>query len=90
MARIEVENIRELDGRGSLKAFVDIRIGGTLFRSWRIVQQTGQKPWVSPPVERWSGKDGKTRYTRLVEFPADFQKAVESAILGAWESRRSW
>jgi len=34
---IKVERIKDVGGRGNLRAFVDFRIGRTLFRSWRII-----------------------------------------------------
>lgn len=59
---IKIECIKPVKDRGSLRAFVDLRIGKTLFRSWRIVQQEGKRPWVSPPVESGETSDGERRY----------------------------
>jgi DNA-binding cell septation regulator SpoVG len=84
---IRVERIRNVEGKGNLKAFVDLRIGKTLFRSWRIIQQPGQRPWVSPPVESWETKEGERRYRRLVVLPEELQKRVEEEVLRAWQGR---
>lgn len=84
MTEIKVEKLRKVEGRGSLRAFVDLRIGRTLFRSWRVVQQEGQRPWVSPPVESWEDRDGKRHYRRLVEFPDELKRRVDEAVLKAY------
>lgn len=81
---ITIETLKLVNGGGNLKAFVDLRIGETLFRSFRIVQQPGQKAWVSPPADSWTGKDGKKRFTRLIEFPERIRTAVEAVVLAAW------
>lgn len=86
MTDIKVERIIPITHRGTLRAFVDLRIGRTLFRSWRIVQQEGKRPWVSPPVESWETPDGERRYKRLVVLPEELQKKVEAAVLQAWQA----
>jgi len=83
---IKIECIKPVKDHGSLRAFVDLRIGRTLFRSWRIVQQEGKRPWVSPPVESWETPDGERRYKRLVVLPEELQKKAETAVLQAWQA----
>jgi len=85
MSNIKVERIIPINNRGNLRAFVDLRIGRTLFRSWRIIQEEGKRPWVSPPVESWETPDGERRYKRLVILPPELQTQVESCILKAWK-----
>ena len=85
MTNIKVERIIPINNRGNLRAFVDLRIGRTLFRSWRIIQEEGKRPWVSPPVESWETPDGERRYKRLVILPPELQTQVESCILKAWK-----
>jgi len=82
---VKIEKLKPVKDRGSLRAFVDLRIGRTLFRSWRIVQQEGKHPWVSSPVESWETPDGERRYKRLVVLPEELQKKVEAAVLQAWQ-----
>jgi len=84
---IKVERIKGVEGRGNLKAFVDFRMGRTLFRSWRILQEAGKRPWVSPPVETWETKDGERRYKRLVVLPEELHKRVEEEILRVWQQQ---
>jgi hypothetical protein len=82
--QITIEKLRPINGSGSLRAFCDLRIGESIFRSFRVIQQPGQDAWVSPPSESWTGNDGKKQFTRLIEFPERLQKAVEVAVLAAW------
>ena len=84
---VKVERIKPVKGRGSLRAYVDLRIGRTLFRSWRIIQEDGKSPWISPPVESWETKDGERRYKRLIVFPEELHRQVEDAVLQAWRVR---
>jgi len=86
---VEILNLRPVQNRGNLKAFADIKIGEILIRSFRVVQQPGRRPWVSPPVESWEGDDGQRHYKRLVVLPEDLGEEVSRAILAAWRKGRN-
>jgi DNA-binding cell septation regulator SpoVG len=67
---------------GSLRAFASVRIGPALVvHKCRVIQQPGQRAWVSMPQERWEGTDGKLHYTALVEVSGTLRGRVEMAIL---------
>jgi len=85
---VKVLNLRPVQNRGNLKAFVDVEINEILIRSFRVVQQPGQRPWVSPPVESWEGDDGQRHYRRLVVLPEDLREEVFRAILAAWRESK--
>ncbi len=72
MANIIVQKIRPVNGNGHMKAFVQLKIDETLFGGFRVIQKPGQKPWVSPPQESWTGSDGKpgTQTDRVSEDTA--------------------
>jgi hypothetical protein len=71
---------------GNLKAFCDVQVGSSLtIYGFRIVQQAGQKPWISPPQRSWTGDDGKPRYSPILELKGELKREVEQAILAAWE-----
>jgi DNA-binding cell septation regulator SpoVG len=73
--------------KGNLKAMASVRIGPSLLvRKCRVIQQPGQRAWVSMPQERWDGHDGKPHYTALVELSGTLRARVEQAILQ--EARR--
>jgi DNA-binding cell septation regulator SpoVG len=46
---LTVARIRPVTNRGNLHAFLDVRIGQLILCSLRIIQQPGQRPWVSLP-----------------------------------------
>ena len=70
---------------GPLKAFVDVQVGTTLIvHGCRVIQQPGQRAFVSPPQVAWTGQDGKKHYSPIVEWTGALKSAVETAILDAW------
>ncbi len=86
--RIAVEQIREVKGKGNLRAMADVRVGRMLIRGCRVVQEEGKAAWVSMPVISWE-EDGETRYKTMLELPPDWKKAVSDAVLKAWDNLRS-
>jgi hypothetical protein len=46
---IEVVAIRPLDGTGTIKGYVDLKIGGITIRGAKIIQQENQKTWLGMP-----------------------------------------
>ena len=67
---------------GSLRAFASVQVGPSLVvHKFRIVQQPGQRPWVSPPQETWKDREGRTQYFPLVVLTGSLKTRVEAAIL---------
>lgn len=88
-----VSEIRVLDitdvNKGNLKAFVDVAIGFSMrVYGFRIIQQPGQKMWVSPPQRSWEGEDGKMKYSPILELTGSLKARVEKAILDAYIQTR--
>jgi DNA-binding cell septation regulator SpoVG len=84
MPRVTVLSLRPLTGAGNLHAYADVEIDGRfVIRSCRVIQQPGQRAYVSGPQEQ---RDG--RYWPLVIFrdPA-LKEAVCRAVLDAWEAQ---
>jgi DNA-binding cell septation regulator SpoVG len=85
-APIQVLKVKPLDNGGNLRAFASVRIGAVVIHSVRIVQQPGQKPWVSMPQTK-SGDPPK--YYPIVEIESDgLRNRVRDAVLEAWEAGR--
>lgn len=83
---ITVLNIKEMDGQGSLKAFVSVTINHKLtIHSCRIVQQPGQKAWFSLPQREWTDSTGQKRYSPLIEIPEKVKTAIREAVLDHWK-----
>jgi DNA-binding cell septation regulator SpoVG len=84
-AKIQVIAIRFID-KGAVRAIADVGLGSSLtIREFKVIQQSGQRAWVSPPSREWKGTDGKRHFTPLVELLGSLRKRVEQAVLEAWE-----
>ena len=83
MAIIKVLEIKTVQN-GNLKALAKLKIGETIFHDFRVVQQPGQRAWVSAPVTSWTGNDGKIQYKTVIEFPKRLKDAVADVVLEAW------
>jgi DNA-binding cell septation regulator SpoVG len=84
-SKIRIITIHQAVG-GNLRAFVDIGLGASLvIKGFRIVQQPGQKAWVAPPQREFMGDNGLKRYAPIGELSGGLKRAVEQAILAAWE-----
>jgi DNA-binding cell septation regulator SpoVG len=59
-APIEVVAIRHLDGKSSVKAFVDLKLGGITIKGCKIVRQGDQRPWVAMPAVKLTRAAGLT------------------------------
>jgi DNA-binding cell septation regulator SpoVG len=82
-AAIQVLAIRKLDGRSSVKAFTDLRIGGVTIKGAKIVQQDGQKAWLAMP----SVKTDRA-WQNIVELSKPLCERCTEAVLAAWETHQ--
>lgn len=82
---IEVIGIKPIMGRGNLKAFADIRIGALEIHGLRIVQQPGQRAWVSMPQAEYE-RDGVKCYAPMVKIhDKTLKDAVANVVLMSWQ-----
>jgi DNA-binding cell septation regulator SpoVG len=80
-APIEVLRIHRLHGGGSVKAFVDLRLGGLSIFGAKIVQQEGQRAWVGMPSQK--SADGKWRLIVAVDSKP-LRERISAVVLDAW------
>jgi hypothetical protein len=66
-AAIEVLAIRPLDGKGTVKAFVDVRLGGVTIKGRKIVSSRASAPGASAVSTSRSWPRGSSR-TRSRDF----------------------
>ena len=67
-------------GKSTVKAFVDIRLGGIALKGCKIVQQDGQRPWLATPavktdhgwpqIAEFASKELRERVTAVVRAAA--------------------
>jgi DNA-binding cell septation regulator SpoVG len=80
-----VITIRLID-KGTVCAIADVGLGPWLvIKDFKIIEQPGQRGWVSPPSRDWQGTDGKRHFASVVKLTSSLRKWVEQAILEAWE-----
>ena len=87
-ASIDVVAIKPLTKAGNLKAFASVRLGGVTIHDCRIVQQPGQRPWVSLPQREYE-KDGQKKYSAIIELTEPLKREVCRMVLAAWEREGS-
>ena len=85
MGKIKNEEleIRTLQNAGNLRAFVTLKIGPLEIKDFRIVQQDGQRAYVSPPQAEYS-RDGKKQFNPLLKYPPEWKEQIETAVFAAW------
>lgn len=69
----------------SLRAFVDIQLGGVTINDCRIIQQDGQKAWLSMPQKEVPQPDGKKNYYPLVKLSERLEKIVNEIVIFKWQ-----
>ena len=81
---VTVEKIRRV-AKGNLRAFVSVEVGGKFkIHGIRVVQQPGKVAWVSLPQSEWTDREGKTRYSPIIELPEKLLEAIGEAVLEEW------
>jgi DNA-binding cell septation regulator SpoVG len=85
--RVEVTNIRAVPGgTGNLRAYASVKIGPLVIHDCRLIQQNGQRAWVSPPQSSWKTSSGETKYKPLIEWPDHWKDAIRDAVLAGYEA----
>ncbi len=82
--KAHVINIKTIPA-GNLKAFVSVRVGPLIMHDWRIIQQSGQRAYVSPPQAEYVDAAGKKRFKPLLDCPKEWRDEIDKTILAAWE-----
>jgi len=82
--KIEIIELKKLNGDSNLKAICDFRLGDSEFYSWRVIQQPDQQAWVSSPQECWTDDAGKKHYKPYIKLSKELSKIVSDAIIKAY------
>ena len=89
MNRVEILAIKPLTKPGNLKAFVSIRVGELIVHDLRVVQQSGQAAWVSPPQREYTDQQGQRKFYPVVEFAGKLKEGITQAVLSAWTTEQA-
>lgn len=77
----EIDKMRVIN-KGNLKAFFSVLIAKKMWiHGCRLVQQPGQQPWASLPQNEYTDKEGKKKYSAVVELPAEWKEAFNAAAV---------
>jgi len=79
-----VESIKPSNRPGATQAFVTFTANGIRVIDARIVNAS-KGAFVALPQKSWEDREGKTRYTNLVEITDDaLRDAIQQEILERW------
>lgn len=85
--KIEILSITPVKDRGSLRAFLNIRVGDLMVNDCRIIQETGKRAWFSLPVLSYKTQHGTIQYRTLVQILDEkLKNEISRAALSAWEN----
>jgi len=84
--KIHITKITPMIGKGNLKAFVDIVIDDIIsIYGCRVIQQEGQRPWVSMPQIEYQ-KNGQKKYFAVIKIlDKKLKEDIDDAILTAYK-----
>jgi len=82
--KIQILEFRKVN-HGNLKAFIDLQIGQTIMRDFRVVHVEGQRPWVSSPQVAWKDGNGELKYKTIITFPKELKELVDNMILAHYQ-----
>jgi DNA-binding cell septation regulator SpoVG len=84
-AALTVLALRHLDGKSSVKAFVDLQVGGFKILSAKIVKQDAARPWLAMPSVKGDG-EGKRAWITPVEITSrPLRDRITEVAIEAWE-----
>lgn len=86
---LEVLSITPVEGRGSLRAFVNLRLGDLILNDCRVIQEPGKHAWFSLPVLSYKTQYGTTQYRTFIQIvDENLKNRISEAVLSAWENKR--
>jgi DNA-binding cell septation regulator SpoVG len=83
---VTVESVKSITNAGNLRGFAVVSISGKIrIADVRIIQQSGQQPWVSMPSRAYE-KDGQRKWAPIIELIDDGLKAeISAAVLAEFK-----
>jgi DNA-binding cell septation regulator SpoVG len=78
-----VLSIRSLGGTSSVKAFVDVQLGGVKIMGAKIVQQPDKRAWVAMPSVK-----SERAWNNVVELSKPLRERVTEEVLRCWATHQ--
>lgn len=83
---IQALEFKPVNDRGALKAFCTVHIGSLQINDCRIIQQPGQRAWLSMPSISYKNQYGTVSYRTLVEIKdKNLKDLISQTVLTEWE-----
>jgi DNA-binding cell septation regulator SpoVG len=83
---IKIREMKRLT-KGSLRAMVDVEVGGLLVRGLHVIDN-GKGAWIAWPSKKWIGRDGQVRYSNIVEpRTSELREAIAGEVMRAWREQ---
>lgn len=84
---MKIENMKKVNF-GTVKAFFDVNFDKIIIKGWKLIQQENQRAFVTPPDEKYTDKEGKTKYKKLVDIPDEaLKQKIQDAALSAYDEQ---
>jgi DNA-binding cell septation regulator SpoVG len=83
--KVEVLELRLLNGGKPLKAFCDLEIGDWIVRDFRVVKQNGGRILIDVPQVTWKNQQtGELRFKGILTLPSELKQEIDVAVLRAY------
>lgn len=82
---VKVVSVRMVSNRGNLRALASVQIGPLQIHDFRVIQQEGQRAYVSAPQLEWKDGQGRSQYKPLLSYPESWKDAISEAVLIAYQ-----
>jgi DNA-binding cell septation regulator SpoVG len=83
---IQVLAVRPLDGTSSVRAFVDLQVGGFKILSAKIVKQDNAKAWLAMPSMKGNGAGRRAWITPVEIVSKSLRDRLTQAAVAAWQA----
>jgi DNA-binding cell septation regulator SpoVG len=86
---IAILSISPVKDRGSLRAFLNVRLGPFVINDCTVIQEPGKRAWFSLPVLSYKNKYGTIQYKTLIQIvDEELKNEISQAVLSAWENTK--
>lgn len=79
--KVEILDMRLLEGDKPLRGFADVQIGDIVIREFRVIKENGKRAWVAAPQISWKGSDGHIQYKTIVTLRDEVKGRVDQVVL---------
>lgn len=86
---ITVLNVKRIEGKNQLRAFVDISINEELKIFGLRLMEEPKGFWIGLPQSSYINKSNQTKYNPIIEVSENLKKQLRDVILAAYEHNKN-